>query len=94
MEAESNSWVPAAASSCWPDGRRFLCDSIMRRDAGHGGDEDRRSVYASAVAPFFPCATFTALLSILHFSLHLHSHLSLLFCAFFAACKVISDHKY
>jgi hypothetical protein len=50
---ESNFGVPAAAaaSSRRPDGRIFLRNSIMRRDAGHGGDEDRQSAYASAVAP-------------------------------------------
>ena len=33
-----------------PDGQRFLRDSIMCCDAGHGGDEGRRSAYASTVA--------------------------------------------
>ena len=36
----------APASSRRPDGRRFLRDSIIRREAGHG-DDDRRSAYTS-----------------------------------------------
>ena len=46
-EPESTPGVPA--SSRRPDGRRFLRESIMRREAGiGGGDEDRRSAYTSA----------------------------------------------
>jgi hypothetical protein len=45
----------AAASPRRPDGRRFLRESIMRRETGiggggAGGDEDRRSAYSAAVA--------------------------------------------
>ena len=46
-EPESTPGVPA--NSRRPDGRRFLRESIMRREPGLV-DEDRRSVYASTVA--------------------------------------------
>ena len=47
-ETETTPGVPAA-SSRRPDGRRFLRDSIMRREAGPG-DEERRAAYTAAVA--------------------------------------------
>ena len=40
----------APASPRRPDGRRFLRESIMRREAGLGDEGDRRSAYSSAVA--------------------------------------------
>ena len=46
-EPESTPGVPAGSRR--PDGRRFLRESIMRREAGLG-DEERRSAYSSAVA--------------------------------------------
>ena len=46
---EPESTPGAPANSRRPDGRRFLRESILRREAGLG-DEDRRSAYSSAAA--------------------------------------------
>ena len=49
-EPESTTPAGAPAGPRRPDGRRFLPASIMRREPGRTGDEERRSAFSSAVA--------------------------------------------